>query len=275
MWSFYFKNIKKLMILPIILVIVSISFIGYNMITDHPIIDKDIELSGGKLLTVTTSDPVSQTELEEKFPDTNIRIASGVKKTVLIEMPIETNHTEILNNLDFNIEEHSVKEVGPALGELFWKQTQIAIAFSFLFMSFVVFVLFRTGVPSLAVIFAAFSDIIVTLTILSVTGIEMSLAVLAALLMLIGYSIDTDILLTSRLLKSKGDKKEQIKSSVKTGLTMSLTTMSALIVLYFLSTTLVLKQISMVLMIGLLIDIPITWLTNVGLLMRYLGDEIE
>lgn len=245
------------------------------MITDHPIIDKDIELSGGKLLTVTTSDPVSQTELEEKFPDTNIRIASGVKKTVLIEMPIETNHTEILNNLDFNIEEHSVKEVGPALGELFWKQTQIAIAFSFLFMSFVVFVLFRTGVPSLAVIFAAFSDIIVTLTILSVTGIEMSLAVLAALLMLIGYSIDTDILLTSRLLKSKGDKKEQIKSSVKTGLTMSLTTMSALIVLYFLSTTLVLKQISMVLMIGLLIDIPITWLTNVGLLMRYLGDEIE
>ena len=37
-----------------------------------------------------------------------------------------------------------------------------------------------------------------------VVGIELSLGTLAALLMLIGYSVDSDILLTNRVLKRRG-----------------------------------------------------------------------
>jgi len=87
--------------------------------------------------------------------------------------------------------------------------------------------------------------------------------------MLIGYSIDTDILLTSRLLKttgSTGSKEEKIKSAMKTGLTMTATTLGALTALYLLSETIVLKQMANVLIIGLVVDVFTTWLTNVGIL---------
>ena len=68
-------------------------------------------------------------------------------------------------------------------------------------MGLVVFIYFRTLVPSLAVILAAFSDIVVTLAIFNLTGEKLSTAGVAAFLMLIGYSVDTDILLNTRVLK--------------------------------------------------------------------------
>jgi preprotein translocase subunit SecF len=70
-------------------------------------------------------------------------------------------------------------------------------------MGLVVFFYFRSIAPSLAVILEAFSDIIVTLAIFNLTGIKLSTAGIAAFLMLIGYSVDTDILLSTRVLKRK------------------------------------------------------------------------
>ena len=57
------------------------------------------------------------------------------------------------------------------------------------------------SLPSIAVIFAAFSDIVFALVIVDFMEIKLSAAGIAAFLMLIGYSVDTDILLTSRALK--------------------------------------------------------------------------
>jgi len=72
------------------------------------------------------------------------------------------------------------------------------VALAFLGMSVLVFALFRTFVPSsLAVVASAFSDLMVPIAVMNLLGIQMTLGTIAALLMIIGYSVDSDILLNN------------------------------------------------------------------------------
>ncbi|MCD6557940.1 MAG: protein translocase subunit SecF [Candidatus Aenigmarchaeota archaeon] len=271
-WNVLNRHWKKLMFIPIIIFILSVGLLVCNSATKGSFIEKDVEMTGGKLISIITPDSVDIRAVEQAVgPDANVRLASGITNTILVQVPEDYDEKEIINKLDFvNIEDYSVREIGPALGKVFWRQTQLAIVFAFVLMALVVFLLFRSFVPSSAVVLAAASDITITVAVMSIIGLKLSLGVLAALLMLIGYSIDTDILLTSRLLKTKGQKEEKIKSAMKTGLTMTSTTLGALIALYFFSEALVLKQIANVLIIGLIVDIFTTWLTNVGILRWWL-----
>jgi len=132
---------------------------------------------------------------------------------------------------------------------------------------------FRYSIPSFAVILSAFADIIMTLAIVNLFGITLSSAGIIAFLMLIGYSVDTDILLTSRLLKKReGNLNEKMYGAFKTGMTMTLTSIAAvlvsLIIIYNLSDTL--RQIFTILLIGLAFDIFNTWLTNASMLKWYM-----
>ena len=70
---------------------------------------------------------------------------------------------------------------------------------------------------------------------MNLTGVQLSLGTVAALLMLIGYSVDTDILLSMRVLKRKGDVDEKIRGAMGTGLTMTGTTIAAVIALIIVS----------------------------------------
>jgi preprotein translocase subunit SecF len=151
------------------------------------------------------------------------------------------------------------------VGEGFWYQAQMAIVLAFVFMGIIVFIIFRKSIPSFAVMLCAVSDILVTLAIMRLIGLELSLASLAAILMLIGYSIDTDIMLTTRLLKSSGNVGERVRSALGTGLTMSLTTIGALTALIIFNFP-VISHIATVLFIGLVVDITFTWLQNSVLL---------
>ncbi len=127
------------------------------------------------------------------------------------------------------------------------------------------------SIPSIAVILAALSDIIITLAIVNVMGIKISTAGIAAFLMLIGYSVDTDILLSTRLLKRKeGTEMDRIIGAFKTGITMTLTTLVAVTVAIIFTESEVIHQIMTILLIGLIIDLINTWIQNVGILRLYL-----
>jgi len=142
---------------------------------------------------------------------------------------------------------------------------------AFLFMGIVVLITFRLPAPSLAVILAAASDIIVTLAVVNLLEIKLSKAGIVAFLMLIGYSVDTDILLSTKVLKHKrGTIMDRIYSSMKTGFTMTFTTMGAVAVALFVATSETIIQIMTILLIGLIVDIPMTYLQNTAILRWYL-----
>jgi len=128
----------------------------------------------------------------------------------------------------------------------------------------------------MAVIFAALSDIIIAIGGMSLFGIPLSLASVGALLMLIGYSVDTDILLTTRVLKRReGTINERAIDAMKTGFTMAAAAIGAMVALYLVVVYLmpyaqVLGEIAAVLIIGLVADVMVTWLMNLGILRWYM-----
>ena len=217
--------------------------------------------------------------LEENFPNSDISIrelsnlGTGESTGVIIDISEITTKelTPILEeNLDYS--EISIQEIGPSLGASFFKEMVGAIIFAFVLMAITIFIIFRKLIPSLAVIFSAILDLVVTLAIISLLGFKMSSAGIAAFLMVIGYSVDTDVLLTTRLLRRKelGPLYERLKGAFKTGMTMTLTTISALIVGLIITNSIIIKQMFAIILIALIVDLISTWIMNTSMLMWYI-----
>jgi len=167
----------------------------------------------------------------------------------------------------------STKEVPPVLGQTFWDNALFVSIIALFGIILVIFLFFRELIPSLAVIYAGIFDVLCALALMSFTGIALSLNSIPALLLLIGYSVDTDILLTTRLLKRK-DKtpRKRAIDSMKTGLTMTFTTLSAvlaMLVISYLYQIEVIFNIGAVLLFGLLGDLIVTWMMNAPILLWY------
>lgn len=270
--NLYDKYWKVLMLLPVALLVISSFVLVSNIITTGSFMERDIELSGGKEISMQVSNVDTQ-KLSLLIPYATIHTTQGEKNTLLVEFPFDKNESEVLSILNSNgIQgDYSLRSIGPSLGDVFFQQAQISIILAFVLMAITVFGIFRSPAPSFIVILAAATDIISTMAIISILGVKLSMPVLAALLTIIGYSVDTDIVLTNELLKNKHtDKKEGIKRAAKTGITMSLTALAAMTALYFVSGSFILEQIAFVLIVGILIDIPATWFTNAGVLRLWL-----
>lgn len=162
--------------------------------------------------------------------------------------------------------------LGFFLGNFFFKINPIVSAIIFIaFLAILFRIYIKNSIPAFAVILAAFANIAMTLSVVDIIGIELSTAGIVAFLMLIGYSVDTDILLTTRLLKRKHSTNEALFSAFKTGVTMTLTSMiavaTALIAVYSFES--VLNQIFTILLIGLSFDLFNTWITNASIIKMY------
>ena len=241
-------------------------------------------MKGGTTATIYTSEsfPDLETKLLEKFPlgDFSIRSIEEFGSDTPLGMTIEVSTVDVkllkpaleeITGLELNEKNYSVEFIGGSLGASFYKQMAIALLLAYIFMAIVVFITFRIPVPSLAVIFSAFANMICTLAVFPLFGIKLSTAGIAALLLLIGYSVDTDILLTTRLLRRHdGTLFLRLLDSMKTGLTMTAAAIVALGVGYLFSTSYVLQQMFLIIIIGLLFDVIMTYGLNAGLLIWYL-----
>ena len=283
--NIYEQKYKMLLLIPFIILILAVVQIGVQTAMTGDFVNKGITLKGGSTITIEGDKDIDLLELESflsnQFPkaDINVRTITSAGQVVSIAVDSDAQENSeinaltktIVNRYNLNKEGYSIEVMGSALGESFFKQTFTALIIAFLLMGIVVLIYFRSIVPSLAVILAALSDIIVTLSIFNLTGIKLSTAGIAAFLMLIGYSVDTDILLSTRLLKRKeGSIMNRVYGAMKTGLTMSTTTLVAIgVALIFVQSDIV-KQIMIILFIGLLVDLVMTWIQNVGILRLYL-----
>jgi preprotein translocase subunit SecF len=165
------------------------------------------------------------------------------------------------------------QEVSPTLGATFYATAINVAIFAVILLVIIIFLFFREMVPSIAVIASAVFNIVFALALMAVFNVSLSLVSIPALLMLIGYSIDTDILLATRILKGKeGTVKSRVFDSARTGLTMTFTSLAALIVmatLAYFTQILVLFDIAAVLVFGLFGDLISTWLMNAPFLSWY------
>ncbi len=276
------KNYKLLLLIPAALILFSLVYLFFFYQANHDFMHKDITLTGGTSVTIygTFDKAKLQNDLQGKLTDLNIREISDLTTRKPIALIIDTTvggdatQSILENYLGYTLNESnsSFEFTGSTLSESFYKQLLFAILVAFIFMAIVVFILFRTLVPSGAVILSAFADILMTLVMIDILGLKMSTAGIVAILMLIGYSVDTDILLTNRILKRhEGTLNGRIFGAFKTGMTMTLTSLVAMVVALIVvsSFSSVLSQIFTILVIGLGFDLINTWITNVSILKWY------
>jgi len=270
------RKYKLLLPIPIIILVLSIGILVNGYVQTGEWFLRSIELKGGTVITLNNPGEINLISLENSLTEfgivsiKEIRGLSGSAITIEIgEEMDEDLLIEELSSIGIPTNDISIQAIGSSISSTFWVQAQYAVILAFVLMSIIVFIIFRSAIPSIAVILAAVSDIIITLAIMQVLGIELSFASLAAILTLIGYSVDTDVLLTTRVLKGFGTLKQRIRGAMKTGLTMSITTIGALTAIILISISQVLSQIAIVLLIGLTIDLINTWIQNTAILSWY------
>ncbi len=277
----YEQKHKVLLFFSLTIVALALLQIGIQYAVTGDFVHKGISLKGGSTITLTDTSigiPELQQFLQSRFPQAEMAVrtigSAGNPTAIAIDSDAQQNEEidALLAALKEKVDtrEASVEIVGSSLGESFFRQTAKALLVAFVLMGIVVFINFRILVPSVAVIAAAFSDIVVTLAIFNLTGEKLTSAGVAAFLMLVGYSVDTDILLTNRVLRREGAVMDKIYRAIKTGMTMTLTTLAAVLVALLLVNNEVVKQIMLILFIGLIVDMFMTWIQNVAIIRLYL-----
>lgn len=285
-----YDNFNRMLAIPVVLLLLASGFLGYSYLAQGEVVDKGTDFTGGTEVVYSTTGEFSTAQVKQAFAASGrpgvqaFRQSTGNETLLVVQMPPpsinDSEAVSILENAGYSVSIESFRSISASVSEQFFQQAQLAFVMAFTIMSVVIFVAFKDVTPSLAVIFAAAGDIIVAFAAMSVLGVPLTLGSLAALLMLIGYSVDTDIVLSTRVLKrTRGSLKSRIWSSVKTGVTMSSGGIAGFTILYLVSYSIAgpseLANIAAVMVVGLLADIPFTWLGNAVILKMYTEGEVS
>jgi len=243
---------------------------GWYLMTGAPV-TPGIEFTGGTEIQIATGD--SQAEIEQAFefqPD-EIQPVAGSNEYIVATQVTDTDAVRSQAEAA-GYEVVSIQTRSASFGADSQRLALMGVGVAFVGMSIFTFALFRSFVPSLAVVLSAFSDIVIPLALMNVLGIPLSLGSVAALLMLIGYSVDSDILLNNHILRRRGSFYESTYRAMETGVTMTVTSISAMTVMYIVSSLFqipLLPDLAIVLVFGLVADLMNTYMMNLSLLRWY------
>lgn len=263
----------KLCAIPMIVLFISLVVVGMTYMQTGLPIKAGMEFTGGIGVTIVTNETSDQ--IKATFADYPlISVEEGINQGRYLKFDTMSDDkvlslTKIIENKYTGAK---IDQIGSSFGKTLQDQAALALLISFIGMSIVVFLIFRTFVPSAAVVISAFADMTMTAAVMNLLGFQLSLGTTAALLMLIGYSVDSDILLTSRVLKRKGKFDDKVSGAFITGIIMTSTAFGAVFAMWVISWIggiEIIHEMSQVLLIGLIFDVGNTWLTNVGILKWY------
>ncbi len=272
--------LKQAIGLPMVILLISLLIIGYTFVTTGSPLHLGLDFKGGSLITIKTDKSDQQLNEEfAKYPLKLITTGNNNMKSLQFTTMSSEELRELTSYVNKNYGNPSIEQVGGVFSQANQSQALVAVIVAFLGMAITVFIIFRNFVPSVAVITAAFADIMFAMAMMNVFHVELTFGTFAALLMLIGYSVDTDILLTTKVLGERKYIDKKISSCRVTGLTMTFAAIVAFLVLFIFSTFSylvgfsaipVLSAIATVMIFGLIADVFNTWFFNAGLLKWYM-----
>ena len=214
-----------------------------------------IDFTGGTLIEVGYPDAVELGGLRDVLQDAGYGDAQvqhfGSARDILIRIApradqasaeLSENVLAALNDADAAAEMRRVEFVGPQVGEELTEQGGLAMLYALLGILIYVALRFEYRF-SLGAIAALVHDVIITLGVFSIVQIEFNLTVLAALLAVIGYSLNDTIVVFDRIRENfrkmrKGSAVDVMNVSLNQTLSRTLmtsfTTLLVLLALFFL-----------------------------------------
>ena len=259
------KYYNKFNILSGVLVVVSLLlliFKGLNF---------GIDFKGGTLIELRSTDSkINVSSLRDNLKNLDLGDISvknfGNEQDFLIKFEINNNKNvieEIKLNLDKsfgnNFSFRRVENVGPKVSAELLKSGIIAISVALVLMLIYIWIRFEWQF-SLGAILALFHDVIVTLGLFSLLGLEINLSIIAAVLTIVGYSMNDTVVIFDRVrenLRKYADIKIfeltniSINETLSRTLITSITTLLALSSIFFFGGE-VLKGFSLAMIFGVI-----------------------
>jgi preprotein translocase subunit SecF len=268
---------RQLVAIPLGLLAVAIGVLVVATVLVGSPVPLGIEFTGGTEMRVVAQD--SPSEIQATFDDDVETITPIASQANTYQLTFQSDDADPLKQEaeDAGYTVETVNERAASFAADSQRQALIGLLVAFAGMAVLVFLMFRTFIPSIAVVASAFSDIVIPLALMRLFGIELSLGTVAALLMLIGYSVDSDLLLNNHVIRRRGDFYNSTYRAMRTGVTMTITSIAAMVVMAVVATLLgipLLPKIGIVLVFGLTADLMNTYLLNVSLLRYYKFEAI-
>ena len=259
----YYNKFNFLSLILIVISLILLIFKGLNF---------GIDFKGGTLIELRSSDnKITVSSLRDKFNQMNLGDVSvknfGNETDYLIKFENKDNKKniieEIKKNLDQsfgnNFEFRRVENVGPKVSSELLRSGIIAISLSLVLMLIYIWIRFEWQF-SLGAILALFHDVIATLGLFSLLSLEINLSIIAAVLTIVGYSMNDTVVIFDRVrenLKKYSDIKIyeltniSINETLSRTLITSITTLLALFAIFFFGGE-ILKGFSFAMIIGVI-----------------------
>ncbi len=258
------KFYKLFNIISLILVIASILLLFFKGL------NFGVDFKGGTLIELRTNDKqVNITTLRDSFNNMNLgdvnikKFGNDDDYLIKIEKKDTTNNLieTIKKDLSLSIGDtfnfRRVENVGPKVSSELLKSGIIAIALSLAAMLFYIWIRFEWQF-SLGAILALFHDVIITLGLFSLFNLEINLSIVAAVLTIVGYSMNDTVVIYDRvrenLIKFSDIKINEltnisINETLSRTIITSVTTLLALVSIYLFGGE-ILKGFSLAMIMG-------------------------
>jgi preprotein translocase subunit SecF len=226
-----------------------------------------LDFSGGTQIEVGYEQPVNVGELRSKLEgagfDSPVVVHFGAETDVLIRMQGEPDQTlaervySVLQADGERVELRRVDFVGPQIGEELRDDGGLGMLTALAMVMLYVAIRFQLKF-SVGAVLALAHDVIITLGVFSLARLEFDLTVLAAILAVVGYSLNDTIVVSDRIRENfrkirKATPVEVINESLSQTLwrtiNTSVTTMLVLLALFFIGGELI-HNFAIALMIG-------------------------
>jgi len=252
-------------IISVTLVVISLIFLVFKGL------NFGIDFKGGTLIELRSSDnKINVSSLRDNLSQMNLGDISvknfGNKTDFLIKFEINDNK-DVIEKIKMNLENsfgnnfnfRRVENVGPKVSAELLRSGIIAISVALALMLIYIWIRFEWQF-SLGAILALFHDVIVTLGLFSLLGLEINLSIIAAVLTIVGYSMNDTVVIFDRVrenLRKYSDIKIfdltniSINETLSRTLITSITTLLALLSIFFFGGE-ILKGFSLAMIFGVL-----------------------
>ena len=232
-----------------------------------------VDFKGGTLIEIKTNDKnISISDLRKSFNKMNLGDVTvkhfGSENDFIVKFEkrnsnksnfIEEIKNKLTNYIGDNYDFRRVENVGPKVSSELLKSGIIAIGLSLAAMLIYIWIRFEWQF-SLGAIIAIFHDVIITLGIFSLFSFEINLSIVAAVLTIVGYSMNDTVVIFDRVrenLKKYSDIKIfeltniSINETLSRTIITSITTLIALLSIYFFGGQ-ILKGFSLAMILGVI-----------------------
>ena len=259
----YYNQFNLLSLFLIIVSLFLLTFKGLNF---------GIDFKGGTLIELRSStDKINISNLRDNLSQMNLGDVSvkkfGNDQDFLIKFENKDAKKNIIEEIKKNLDKsfgdnfdfRRVENVGPKVSSELLKKGIIAISVSLAAMLFYIWIRFEWQF-SLGAIIALFHDVLVTLGLFSLLNLEINLSIIAAVLTIVGYSMNDTVVIFDRVrenLKKYSDIKIfeltniSINETLSRTLITSITTLLALVSIFFFGGE-ILKGFSLAMIFGVI-----------------------